>query len=411
MFSAHAADVNVNPKWADFIRREDRLYRREGDPRSEFARDYNRILHCTAYRRLKHKTQVFFAPENDHICTRIEHVNHVAAISYTIPQAFGLNTELTNAIAIGHDLGHTPFGHAGQDILNNIAKDITNDKFWHEKNSLWFVDNLETLPDPENKERNLSLTYAVRDGIVCHCGEVDKDSIFPRSDAIDLEEISEPGQVQPFSWEGCVVKVADKIAFLGRDIEDAVRLNILAPPAFFKRSRKLVPYLVDDIKLVGLREINNTLLIHTLILDLCSSSSPELGIRFSEKRLQLIKGLRQLSEELIYEHPRLNRYKQFAKMVLESIYQELSSCYAGKDSLNRLKEQLSPYELLKDTFSSWIIQYTDSNPPEREKRRYENKVVYKIENEQDYHRAIIDYISGMTDNFALAVFDELIRFR
>ncbi len=410
MFSTVAAKEH-NPKWADFIRREDLLYRRKDDPRSEFARDYNRILHCTAYRRLKHKTQVFFAPENDHVCTRIEHVNHVAAISYTISQAFELNTELTNAIAIGHDLGHTPFGHAGQDILNNIAKDIINDKFWHEKNSLWFVDNLETLTDPENKERNLSLTYAVRDGIICHCGEVDQDSIFPRSDAIDLQEISEPDQFQPFSWEGCVVKVADKIAFLGRDIEDAIRLNILTPSEFFSKSRKLIPNLVEDTNHVELREINNTALIHNLILDLRSSSSPKLGIQFSEKRLELIKGLRQLSKELIYEHPRLNLYKKFAKMVLESIFKELSSCYAGKDSLNKLKEQLSPYELLKGSFSGWIIQYTDSNPLERDKKGYENKLVYKIENEQDYHRAIIDYISGMTDNFALAVFDELIRFR
>jgi len=410
MFTAVAATEH-NPKWADFIKRESSLYKRKDDPRSEFARDYNRILHCTAYRRLKHKTQVFFAPENDHVCTRIEHVNHVTAISYTISKAFGLNTELTNAIAIGHDLGHAPFGHAGEDILNKIAEDNIGDKFWHEKNSLWFVDNLETLTDPENKERNLSLTYAVRDGIVCHCGEVDKGSIYPRSDAIDLQGISEPGYFQPFTWEGCVVKVADTIAFLGRDIEDADRLNILPWPKFLLKSRKLVPYLEENGEHVKIREINNTALIHCLIMDLLNSSSPKLGIRFSEKRLELIKGLRELSRELIYEHHRLNQYKKFAKLVLESIFGELSSCYAGKDSFNKLEEQLSLYKLLKDTFPEWLIQYSDINQPERERKGYENKVVYKMENEKDYYRAIVGYISGMTDNFALAVFNELTRFR
>ena len=166
MFANVSATEN-NPKWSDFVKRESALYSRRDDTRSEFARDYNRILHCTAYRRLKHKTQVFFAPENDHVCTRIEHVSHVTAISYTISKFFKLNTELTNAIAVGHDLGHAPFGHAGQNILNEIARDNIADKFWHEKNSLWFVDNIETLPNPDNKEINLLLTYAVRDGIAC----------------------------------------------------------------------------------------------------------------------------------------------------------------------------------------------------------------------------------------------------
>ena len=116
MFTSVAATEH-NPKWPEFTRRENVLYNRKDDTRSEFARDYNRILHCTAYRRLKHKTQVFYAPENDHVCTRVEHVSHVTAISYTISRALGLNTELTQAIAVGHDLGHALFGHAGQCVL------------------------------------------------------------------------------------------------------------------------------------------------------------------------------------------------------------------------------------------------------------------------------------------------------
>jgi dGTPase len=325
MFTNVSATEN-NPKWSDFVKRESSLYSRRDDTRSEFARDYNRILHCTAYRRLKHKTQVFFAPENDHVCTRIEHVNHVTAISYTISKVFNLNTELTNAIAIGHDLGHAPFGHVGQDILNEIARDNIADKFWHEKNSLWFVDNIETLPNPDNKEINLLLTYAVRDGIVCHCGEVDEDSIYPRSDVIKLQEILQPDQVQPFTWEGCVVKVADKIAYIGRDIEDAIRLGILSLKEFLLESKELILYLEDNSPNLRPRQINNTALIHSLVSDLCKSSNPEYGIRFSEKRLALLKGLRQLSGKLIYDHTRLKQYEELAKLALKSIFDVCLYC-------------------------------------------------------------------------------------
>ncbi len=407
MFASVAATEH-NPKWPDFIKREDVLYSRRDDTRSEFARDYNRILHCTAYRRLKHKTQVFYAPENDHVCTRIEHVNHVIAISYTISKALGLNTELTNAIAVGHDLGHAPFGHAGQNILDEISKDNIKDKFWHEKNSLWFVDNIETMPNLENKEVNLLLTYAVRDGIVCHCGEIHEDSFYPRSDVIDLHEIMQPGQVQPITWEGCVVKVADEIAYLGRDIEDAIRLRILSLKEFLSESREIIPYLEDDGPKLRPREINNTVLIHCLISDLRKSSSPECGIRFTKERLALLKGLRQISNKLIYSQPRLKQYEELAKLVLKSIFNVLETCYKDRDTIKEFNLRLSHCKLLRDSFSGWIIQYTDINPSGR--NRFKNRIVYDIENKRDYLRAIIDYISGMTDSFAHNVYDEMTRF-
>ena len=110
-----------NPKYNDCIERASQLYERKGDFRTPFMRDYNRIVFTTAYRRLKHKTQVFFAPDNDHICTRAEHVNLVESISYTIAYQLGLNTELTRAISAGHDLGHAPFGHGGEKILSSLS--------------------------------------------------------------------------------------------------------------------------------------------------------------------------------------------------------------------------------------------------------------------------------------------------
>ena len=175
-FKNLAANSN-NPKWNNIISRQKPLYSRNMDTRDDFERDYTRIIHSNSYRRLKHKTQVFFSPENDHICTRIEHVTHVDSISYTIANYLGLNTELTKAIAVGHDLGHAPFGHGGETIINDIAKSNGLDSFWHERNSLHFIDNIETLEDDEHVRHNLNLTYAVRDGIISHCGEMQQMKI------------------------------------------------------------------------------------------------------------------------------------------------------------------------------------------------------------------------------------------
>ena len=125
----------TNPKWSDMTQRPSELYNRSDDIRSPFARDYTRILHSMAYRRLKHKTQVFFNIDNDHICTRMEHVSHVESVSNTIANNLGLNTELTRAIAMGHDLGHAPFGHHGETIITNLCKQYISDDmtFWHER--------------------------------------------------------------------------------------------------------------------------------------------------------------------------------------------------------------------------------------------------------------------------------------
>jgi dGTPase len=199
---------------------------------------------------LKHKTQVFFATSNDHICTRLEHVNHVSSVSYTIADYLGLNTELTAAISIGHDLGHAPFGHVGERILEKILQDVIGDTFWHEGNSLRFADYYETLSDPEGYEQNLCLTYAVRDGIVCHCGEVDENALRPRDQIIDLYEIKKAGEYPPFSWEGCVVKIADKISYLGRDIEDAYTLGILTEAQKNELSKIIKSTLHSDLNYV-----------------------------------------------------------------------------------------------------------------------------------------------------------------
>jgi len=394
------ATTESNPKWSVLVQRQEPLYSRSQDPRSEFARDYNRILHCTAYRRLKHKTQVFFAPQNDHICTRIEHVNHVTAISYTIAKALNLNTELTNAIATAHDMGHAPFGHEGEKILDDIATQASGYEFWHEKNSLWFVDNLETLTNPHNEHENLNLTYAVRDGIVCHCGEIDEPFIHPRKRLLDLSKITKADRFQPITWEGCTVKIADKIAFLGRDIEDAILLQVITLREFHRAYKDLRQYLSDDLEYTDLLEINNTILIHHFVTDLCKSSNPETGIRLSDSHLQLMKGIRRISEHLIYNNPRLKYFKKLARLMLESIFEALSLCYADKDTLVKLESRLKHCHLLRTTFSDWLVKYTNIDEAKKKELRYKNKVVYGIEDQRSYY-----------DEFVIELFAELTRFR
>ena len=391
-----------NGQWAEQIRRMAPIYKKTNDIRSQFARDYTRILHSTAYRRLKSKTQVFFAARHDHICTRIEHVNHVASVSYTIAKYLGLNTELTNAIAIGHDLGHAPFGHAGEEFLKKIVKEELGENFWHERNSLRFVDKCETLPDSEGIERNLDLTYAVRDGIVCHCGEVDENSIFPRTEAFDLYLIEKSSQCAPFTWEGCVVKIADKISYLGRDIEDALLLGILTDSEI----RELVK-IGREFGVIKANEITNTLLMHDFIIDLCRTSSPRKGIAFSPQYLDLINALKAFNYRYIYRHERLNLYKRYAQLVVESIYQTLREAYRGTDTVAQLRRYKDMYPSLAKGFAQWLLKYALA---EDRAAKYQNEVLYCLENRQDYIQAIVDYISSMSDHFAIASFNEITTF-
>lgn len=394
-----------NTKWDCAITRQKSLPQRPKDIRSEFARDVTRLLHCTAYRRLKHKTQVFFAPQNDHICTRIEHVNYVASISHTIGKYLGLNTELIHAIALGHDLGHAPFGHAGEYIIKDIVKKELDLNFWHEKNSLYFIDKIETLEDPEGKQRNLNLTYAVRDGIVCHCGEIEENGLFPREEYIDLDSMNKASQYAPFTYEGCVVKISDKIAYLGRDIEDALTLKIL--------SRSELKELRGIIKGVGgtsIKEVNNTIVIHNFIIDLCENSSPEVGIKISEANFKAMNALKEFNYNHIYFHKRLEAYKSYAKLIITSIFKLLKELYDRDNTIKNLKRYELVYPLLITTFVEWLEKYAEPNKRSHPGNRYENQIIYDLFNQRDCLRAIVDFISGMTDTFAKRVFDEIITF-
>ncbi len=400
-FAKEAAGPS-NPKWDNLVKRAFEALKKETEIRSDFEIDINRILNCNAFRRLKHKTQVFFSPQNDHICTRIEHVQHVNSVSYTIAKYLGLNTELATAIALGHDLGHAPFGHWGETILKEISQKELGKDFWHEKNSLYFADKIETLPDSKGNERNLNLTYGVRDGIISHCGEAEENGIRPREDFIALESISAPNQHAPYTWEACVVKIADKISYLGRDIEDALTLEMLLPEQVNE---------LKNILEIELKDINNTNIIGNLTRDICQNSSLEKGICFSESHFRAMRKIREFNFKNIYFHKRLVNYMEYARLAMESIFKVLSDTYVGEKSLERVKSFQRQYPLLMQTFYGWMEKYSDAFDKNDPQNKYKMPALYKIADKKDYSRAIIDFISGMTDSFAVRIFEELISFR
>lgn len=403
-FSHVAMNEDNNSKLATFRQKE--LYSRNNDMRSEFGRDYTRILHSLAYRRLKHKTQVFFNTQNDHICTRMEHVSHVESVSYVIAKALGLNYELTRAIATGHDLGHAPFGHEGENVIKKILKDNLNYSFWHEKNGLRVVDKLELLQDNKGNLSNLNLTYAVRDGIICHCGEVDENGIFPRNEFIDLSSIANPGQVQPYTWEGCVVKISDKIAYLGRDIEDALLLKII--------NREDLKDVYELGYKYGQKTVNTSVIMNELMSDLIENSSVENGICFSHEKQNFIDSIKKFNYEKIYNNEKFSYYKKYAGLVINSIFEELFKYYDRENTINNLQENIDKkYRFVISDFKGWIIKYCDEsifNTKDLKNTLNNEKIYGTLSSEAVYKEAIVDYISCMTDAYAIKCFNELISF-
>lgn len=393
---ANAAATEGNENYDRLCERLEGMYKRDNDLRSDFARDYTRLLHSRAYRRLKHKTQVFYNINNDHICTRMEHVAHVESVSYTIAKNLGLNEELTRAIAIGHDVGHPPFGHEGETVLSGITEKYLGKRFWHEQNSLRFIDELELLEGPNKKKHNLNLTYAVRDGIISHCGEVNENHLFPRKEFIDLRDFTVKGRYMPATWEGCVVKVSDKIAYLGRDIEDALSLGF-----------------IDD---KDKELLNTTIIINNLVTDLCENSSLDKGICFSAEFLQKINELKANNYRYIYNNPRFDPYIRYCNLVITEIFEALKNTYENGVSWDKIESEKRYNPILMTSFKKWLLAYSGEEfIPEEDRemvaREYDNVKVYKDPNEfLTYIQAIIDYIAGMTDRFAVKVFNEMLEF-
>lgn len=389
-----------NEKWEDAIHRAEKLY----DPiygdapmRTEFDRDYTRVINCNGYRRLKHKTQVFFAPKNDHICTRIEHVNLVDSISNTIANYLGLNAELTKAIAVVHDIGHSPFGHQGEKILSQIAQREYGEKFWHGWNGLNFVENIELLRDVAGIKRNLNLTYAVRDGILGHCGNPIISGQKPRNEVIDLNEFTYSNKYAPFTWEACVVKIADNISYLGRDLEDAKEMKLLND-----RDLQNIDKAIEHIR------INNTSIIGYLTGDLCKNSSLEDGLRFSKEAYDIMEKIRNFNNEKIYKNDKIQPTIRYFTVLMNEIFYTLKKEYNGTATVKNIKRMKRYYPVLSEEFSSWLETY--SNVDGRDEDKYFNKIVYDLNDIKNYCRAIIDYMSGMTDQYIVRIYNEIVSF-
>lgn len=351
---------------------EKRIRERQEDVRGSYFRDTTAIIHSSAFRRLKHKTQVFYAPSNDHICTRMEHVLHVASIASTICRPLGLDSELAWAIGMGHDLGHTPFGHTGEKIISEFCLERGLLPFEHEVNSLRVVDFLV------NSGKGLNLTYAVRDGIVCHNGESLRKRMHPTNEVRDLEAITSRKGLIPATYEGVIVRFSDSIAYLGRDYEDAARLGIIRE---------------DDLPDIVKDRLGNTnsRIINSLIGDLIDGASEEKGIGFSDSVFDAVEAFSEFNYSHIYRSKILDGYEKYFRRVLGLITTYLEDIYRDYG----LEEE--GYAGERNMLAAGFYNHIK-----------EMKSVY-IEHEGSERRMIIDYVAGMTDNFALDSATEILR--
>lgn len=349
----------------------DKLYHsrvrpRRPDIRGDYFRDQTAIIHSSPFRRLKHKTQVFFSPRNDHICTRIEHVLHVSTIATTICKGLELDVELAQAIALGHDLGHAPFGHIGETVLNQLTQSAGG--FIHEVHGLRVVDALA------RDGRGLNLTYAVRDGIVSHCGEQFQMSISPEKKPKILESIRSR-QTAPLTYEACVVRVADKIAYLGRDIEDAITAGLI--------QARDVPY-----KLKKSLGNTNGEIIDTLVVDVIHTSQHTDAISFSGEKYELICQLKEFNYQNIYNHEQILKSDESIRSLLEHLFKHLKNSYQqfGKE----FKQYSSTGYQADIDFGHYFRKRMD------------------LYHESEGEKCVADFVAGMTDSYALESARELL---
>lgn len=290
----------------------------ECDIRTAFQRDRDRIIHCQAFRRLKHKTQVFLAPSGDHYRTRLTHTLEVAQIARTIARALCLNEDLTEAVALGHDLGHTPFGHAGERALNQLCEN----GFRHYEQSLRVVEKIE------KSGKGLNLTDEVKNGILCHTkGE------------------------EAYTLEGQIIRIADKIAYINHDIDDAQRAGVLVE---------------EDIPLSLRMQLGMTKSerINNMVIDVIKNSDEK--IRMSEECYVGFMDLHDFMFTAVYTNPVCKSEEKKAVDMLINIY-------------------------------NYYIKHIDEMPEE----------YIIIANEDGDERAVCDYVAGMSDTYALKVFNKL----
>jgi len=343
--------------------------------RTEFDRDYTRIVHCRAFRRLRHKTQVFIDPLNDHICTRLEHSLLVASVSRTISKALRLNNELVAAIAVGHDLGHAPFGHEGERCLADLAKDHGLN-FAHELHSLRVVDRLERMYE---KHPGLNLTFAVRDGIACHYGEKVKQKLRPdrkkRPTRLNRPQVGG----RPATLEGCVVRLADVVAYLGRDLEDAMMADVS-----IVTKNQLPPIVRRDLG------SDNRSIIGSLIGDIVANSTGDF-IALSNSGMKALLALKKFNNERIYSSPKVKERFRQIQLAMRVMFGEVAKLIAAAKKKGEKDKRLfaGNREYWVDVLRLFLTQ--DIRDWRQEKPA----------------QLAVDFIAGMTDSFFIRAFQEM----
>ncbi|KQC04607.1 MAG: phosphohydrolase [Methanoculleus sp. SDB] len=334
-----------------------RFNRKEPDVRSAYSRDADRILHSRAYTRYIDKTQVFYLVQNDHITHRVLHVQLVSKIARTIGRVLRLNEDLIEAIALGHDIGHAPYGHVGEDCLSRICRDQGIGGFFHNAQSVAFLDSIE----------DQDLTLQVLDGILCHNGESGDTALAPDLcggfEAFDrrLERVAAGEDLHPITLEGCVVRIADTIAYSGRDLEDAREVGLIRG---------------DDeegwhwTRVLG---TDNGMIVDTLIWDLLlnSDSDGNPHIRFSEDVAGALADLRRFSTLNIYENPKLTAergkidrmYRTLFETCLEDVVRENTDSRIFKEFIGqawvspRYRKNADPAEMVRDYIAGMTDRY------------------------------------------------------
>ncbi len=337
------------------------------DHRQNFAIDADRILHSLAYTRYIDKTQVFYLLKNDHITHRVLHVQLVSRIARTIGRHLGLNEDLIEAISLGHDLGHSPFGHDGEVYLSDLCLAHGIGHFVHAVQSVEFLERIE------KKGQGLNLTLEVLDGILSHDGEVDIPTLRP-DPGLTFEDLDRRVKAKikdtkyrltPMTTEGCVVRLADTVSYIGRDLEDAIRVGII--------NRSDLP--AECIRVLG---NTNGKIVYTLVADLIETSSDENVVAFSSEKAEALMRLKKFNRERIYYNRIIKAEGDKIKRLFNIIFEHLlEDIQAGREEIPAFAEFMQ----------NMNPPYLDSRAPAE---------------------VVRDFIAGMTDEYFLRLGRELI---
>jgi len=369
---------------ADYLRRSGHRLE-EPVIRPPFSRDADRIVHSKAYSRYIDKTQVFYLVENDHITHRVLHVQLASRIGRTIGRALGLNDDLIEAIALGHDIGHVPFGHLGEEILDGLCRENGIGRFRHNVQSVRFLDTVE----------DCDLTVQVLDGILCHNGEVHDRSLRAEGEADwdsfeeKLQRIEGGDDALPCTAEGCVVRVADSISYLGRDLADALEVAVID-------GRDLEGFpenCMDLFRIAGRKredfsEINRRVL-DVLIKDIVMTSYDADCVAFSAEASASVAAFKEFNMSHIYENPRLIANREKIRFMFRYLFDHILEDVEAERENSPIYEELihapwvspryiataTPAELARDFIAGMTDRYFErvfrqSILPERVRSRY-----------------------------------------